>query len=368
MRVYADLGVRRVINAWGPMTIIGSALVRPEVVSAMAEAAECYVDLIDLQRAAGRRLAEMIGVEACYVAGGAAAGLAVSTAACVTGTDMATMSRLPDIPEGRRQVIMQRSHRNPYDHAIRQVGIELVEIGNAWATFDWQLTAALNPATAAVVYLYGHRTMHEPLSLTETVEIAHAHGVPVIVDAAAEVPPARNLTALAATGADFVVISGGKGLRGPQNSALVLTTSDRIEACLINACPNHSLGRSMKVTKEDIIGLVKAVELYLALDHEAVARGWEEDVALVVDQLAGIAGICVERAQATYTEDMPVARIAVDEESLGRSAAAIAAELAAGDPSVQVGHKGDQIDVNPHLMQPGDLALVVERLREALFS
>ncbi|MFH1567014.1 MAG: hypothetical protein ABIL09_03375 [Gemmatimonadota bacterium] len=366
MGVYTDLGVKRVINAWGPMTRIGSALVRPEVVAAMAEAAGWYVDVIDLQRAAGQRLAGMIGVEACYIAGGCAAGLAIATAACVTGGDPARIARLPDTSGMPNEVIMQRSHRNPYDHAIRQVGVRLVEIGNAWRTFDWELEAAVGPATAAVVHLYGHRTMYEPLSLSQTVALAHGRGVPVIVDAAAEVPPARNLRVLKETGADAVVISGGKGLRGPQNSALVLTSQAMVEACIPNACPNHSLGRSMKTTKEDMVGLVRAVELYLALDHEAVARGWEADVDLVVRQLEGIAGVRAARAEAGYSEGIPVARIEVDEAGRGGGAAAVAEALAAGDPSIRVTQTRNWLSINPQFMEAGEAPLVAARLRQVL--
>lgn len=183
------------------MTRIGSALVRPGVVAAMAEAAEWYVDVIDLQRRAGQRIAGLVGVDACYISGGCAAGLAISTAACLTGTDPARVARLPDTAGMPDEVVMQRSHRNPYDHAIRQVGVRLVEIGNAWRTYEWELEAAIGPATAAVVYVYGHRTMREPLSLAEVVAVAHGRGVPVIVDAAAEVPPARNLRGLSQAGA-----------------------------------------------------------------------------------------------------------------------------------------------------------------------
>jgi L-seryl-tRNA(Ser) seleniumtransferase len=348
------------------MTRIGSALVRPEVVAAMAEAATWYVDLVDLQRAAGRQLAEMIGVEACYVSGGCAAGLAITTAACMTGTDPARIARLPDTDGMPSQVVMQRSHRNPYDHAIRQVGVELVEIGNGRSAFDWELASAIGPQTAAVVYVYGQRTMHEPLSLPETVDIAHSLNTPVIVDAAAEVPPARNLRGLKETGADIVVISGGKGLRGPQNSALVLTSREMVEACIPNACPNHALGRSMKTTKEDIGGLVKAVELYLALDHEAVAREWEEEVSLVVGELDEIAGVTAARGEAGYSEGIPVARITIEEAVLGRSAAQIAAALSEGDPDIRVTQRDDWLSINPQFLEPGDGAVVRERLREAM--
>ena len=366
MGVYADLGVKQVINAWGPMTRIGSAVVRPEVVAAMAEAATWYVDVIDLQRAAGKRLADLIGVEACYISGGCAAGLAIATAACVAGADPARIARLPDTSDMADEVVMQRSHRNPYDHAIRQVGVRLVEIGNAWRTFDWELDAAIGPATAAVVYVYGQRSMHESLSLVETVAIAHARGVPVMVDAAAEVPPARNLRGLKETGADTVVISGGKGLRGPQNSALVLSSQAMVEACIPNACPNHSLGRSMKATKEDMVGLVRAVELYVDQDHEAVEDGWREDVSLVVAALEGIPGVTAAPGQARYSEGIPVATITVDEAVFGRSAAAVAAALADGDPSIRVTQDRDWLSINPQFMEAGEARIAAECLRQVL--
>lgn len=366
MGVYEDLGVRHVINAWGPMTIIGSARVRPEVIEAMAEAAHNYVDVIELQRAAGQRLAQLIGVEACYVAGGTAAGLAIATAATMTGTDRGLITRLPDTTGMKNEVIMQRNHRNSYDHAFRQVGVRIVEFGNAWRSFDWELEACITPATAAIVYVYSSRTMHEPLSLPETVAIAHAHGLPVIVDAAAEVPPARNLRGLYGTGADIVVISGGKGLRGPQNSAIVQTRPDMIDALILNAAPNHCHGRSMKTTKEDIVGLVKAVELFLALDHDAVAAGWERNVVAVVDAVAGIDGIDAGRSEARYSEGIPVARLTVDATLFGRSAADIAADLAGGDPSLRVMQSHDWINIDPQFLQEGDVELVVTRLRDVL--
>lgn len=366
MGVYADLGVKRVINAWGPMTIIGSALVRPEVVAVMAEAAGSYVDVIELQRAAGRRLAELIGVEACYVSGGCAAGLAIVTAAIMTGGDQARIAQLPDTSGMPNEVVMQRSHRNPYDHAFPQVGARIVEIGHAWRAFDWQLAAAIGPRTAAVVYVYGRRTMHLPLSLTDTVAIAHEHGVPVLVDAAAEVPPARNLRGLKDTGADVVVISGGKGLRGPQNSAIVQASPDIVEACIPNAAPLHSHGRSMKTTKEDIVGLVKAVELFVNLDHEAIQRRWQDEVAAFVTHLEGLAGVCATASEAGYSEAIPVARVEIDAAAAGRSAADVAARLSAGDPSIHVTQERDWLTVDPQFLQPGESEIVAAQLRQAL--
>jgi len=330
------------------------------------EAASAYVDLIELQRAAGRHLAELIGVEACYIAGGCAAGLAIATAACITGGAPAGVARLPDTSGMKGEVVMQRSHRNPYDHAYTQVGAQIIEIGYAWQAFGWELEAAIGPQTAAVIYVYTQRTMHLPLFLAETVEIAHARQVPVIVDAAAEVPPVQNLRGLKDTAADVVVISGGKGLRGPQNSALVLTSPAMVEACIPHAAPLHSHGRSMKTTKEDIMGLVKAVELFMAQDHGAVMQGWEQDVQQVIEQLHGIDGISAVRDQARYSEGIPVARIDVDTATCGHTAADIAQELAAGDPDIRVTLHGDWFSINPQFMEAGDVALVVAALHQVL--
>lgn len=366
MSVYAELGVKQVINAWGPMTIIGSALVRPDVRQAMAEAAEWHVDVIELQRAAGRRLAELVGVDGCYVAGGCAAGLAIATAALMTEGEQARVARLPDTTGMRDEVVMQRTHRNPYDHAFTQVGAQIVEIGHGWSAFDWQLVDAIGPQTAAVVFVYSRRTMHRDLSLSRTVEIAHEQGVPVIVDAAAEVPPAGNLRGLKDSGADIVVISGGKGLRGPQNSCLVLCDGDFAERCIPHAAPLHSHGRSMKTTKEDIVGLVRAVEIYTGLDHDAVTAGWAQDVATILQAVGGIDGVHGETSEAAYSDGIPVARLTLD---AGRVATPrqLAEALAAGDPDIRVGEeRGNVITVNPQFLQAGEVDLVCARLRQEL--
>lgn len=366
MTLYRQLGARQVINAWGPMTIIGSALIRPDVVTAMAEAATWHVDLIDLQRRAGRHLAQIIGVEGCFIAGGCAAGLAIATAATMTGGDAARVARLPATDGMRDEVIMQRSHRNPYDHAFTQVGARIIEIGHAWQTFDWELVDAICDSTTAVIYVYTQRTMNLALSLAETVEIAHAHNVPVIVDAAAEVPPAGNLRGLKDTGADIVVISGGKGLRGPQNSALVLCDEDFVEACIPHSAPLHSHGRSMKTTKEDMVGLVKAVEIYTSLDHDQITRDWSRAAADVVDAVGSIAGVEAIVGTARYSEGIPVARLTIDTATLGQSVATVVARLADGDPVIRVAEERDSLAINPQFLQPGEMDIVIARLLQAL--
>lgn len=366
MGVYEELGVKRLINAWGPMTVVGGSRMRPEVIAAMAEAGPAFVDFVELHQKAGQRIAELIGVEACYVAGGCAAGLAVATAACVAGTDKAKIARLPDTTGMKRQVVIPRSHRNGYDLAIRQVGVELVEIGHARGTAAWELEEAIGPQTAAVAYVYARWTFDLPLSLAETVKIAHARGVPVIVDGAAEVPPFKNLRGLSGTGADVVVISGGKGIMGPQNTGLVLGRRDLIEACAANASPNHSLGRAMKVSKEEIVGIAKAVEVFVKQDHAAIERRWHEQVEAVMRAMGSVRGVRVARDEAPYSEGIPVAKVFVDPAIAGRSAEDVAAELLAGEPGVKVHQAKDWLSVNPQFLEAGEVEVIVERLRVAL--
>jgi L-seryl-tRNA(Ser) seleniumtransferase len=364
--IYEELGVKRLINAWGPMTIIGGSRMRPEVLAAMVEASPTFVDLLELQAKAGQRIADLIGVEACYIAGGCAAGLAVATAACVAGTDRARVARLPDTTGMKHEVVIPRAHRNGYDAAFRQVGVRLVEIGHARGSQDWELEAAIGPNTAAVAHVYARWTFDLPLSLAETVRIAHARGVPVIVDGAAEVPPFRNLRGLSESGADLVVISGGKGIMGPQNTGLVLGGRELIAACTANASPNHSLGRSMKVSKEEMVGILKAVELYVRQDHPAVERRWHQQVETVMRALGDVRGVRVLKDEATYSEGIPVAKVFVDPKEAGRSAAEVAAALMEGDPGVRVNQASDWLSVNPQFLEPGEERVVAERLRAAL--
>ena len=366
MGMYEELGVKRLINAWGPMTIIGGSRMRPEVLAAMMEASPTYVNLLDLHKKAGQRIADLIGVEACYVTGGCAAGLAIATAACVAGTDKAKIARLPNTDGMKNQVVIARSHRNGYDLAIQQTGVKLVEIGGARATQEWELEEAIGPNTAAVAHVYARWTFDLPLALADTVRIAHGKGVPVIVDGAAEVPPFKNLRGLVDTGADLVVVSGGKGIMGPQNTGLVLGRRDLIEACTQNASPNHSLGRSMKVSKEEIVGITKAVELFVKTDHESVARRWREQVDAVMRAVADVPGVRAVLDEAQYSEGIPVAKLFVDPAAAGRTAADVAANLLAGDPGVRVAQAKDWLSVNPQFLEPGEERLVAERLRQAL--
>jgi L-seryl-tRNA(Ser) seleniumtransferase len=262
----------------------------------MVAGASSFVDLTELQRRVGARIAALTNNEACYVSSGAAAGMAIAVAACITGIDPARVARLPEFGAERPEIILHRSQRNGYDHAARQTGATLVEIGWPHGTQAWELEAAFTSRTASVLYFAGAHFAGGALPLEQVVAIAHARGVPVLVDAAAQIPPMANLWQFTRDlGVDLAIFSGGKGLRGPQSSGLVLGRPDLVEGCIVNASPNHSLGRPMKVGKEEMLGILAAVEWSLRQDEPALLAQYESIVQCWIRGMSDVPGVRVER-------------------------------------------------------------------------
>jgi L-seryl-tRNA(Ser) seleniumtransferase len=416
MTVYERLGVQPVVNGVGTVTRLGGSLMPPPVLEAMLDAARAYVPLDKLQAAAGKRLAELTHNEAAYVSSGAAAGLVLATAACITGADPERMAMLPRperIPGGKHKVVVFRAQRNGYDFAVRQVGVELVEVGPTRAEAAGRpvaaadLEQALDDKTAAVVYFAGQHLAAGALPVDEVVRIAHRRAVPVIVDAAAQIPAAENLWRFTASGpapwtqallaldlpeaaacaqaiaggerangqpvktapvgADLAVFSGGKGLCGPQSSGLIVGRADLIAAIARQGNPNALIGRPMKVGKEEICGLVAAVEWYLSRDFRALAVQYEAQVRHVLDAVEGIAGVSASRAWPNEAgQPMPRALVRLaPEAALTRDA--LQAALRAADPPIELANAGDDgVYVNPQDLRPGDDVLVAAALRSAL--
>jgi uncharacterized pyridoxal phosphate-dependent enzyme len=363
MSIYEELNLERVINANATLTRLGGSRMPPEVVSAMDEAANAFVDLDEMQRRVGERIAELTNNEAAYVSSGAAGGITVAVAATIAGTDPEKIDAFPYLDGiDRTEVIVYRSQRNGYDYAARQTGARLVEIGPG----EGELVDAISDQTACILWFAGAHYADGALPIEEVVDIAKAYNVPVLVDAAAQIPPISNLWYFTReAGADVAIFSGGKGLRGPQSSGLVLGKKEIIEACQANGNPNHSVCRPMKVGKEEMAGLLAALEWSLAQDEEATIAGYEATVRKWVDGLSGISGITVERrypavagaphgrAAVTVGPDSPITR---DD--------AVAA-LWNRSPRIAVA-KGDDNDilVNPHTLEPGEDDLVLDALRE----
>jgi L-seryl-tRNA(Ser) seleniumtransferase len=371
MEIYQRLGLRPVINCATTYTRLGGSIMAPPVVQAMADAVGCFVDVFALQEAVGQRLAELTRNEAAYVTNGAAAGLALATAACVTGEDVSLMARLPNDLDGlKNEVVVHRSQRNWYDVAIRQVGVKLVEIGHSLETAPWELDAAINARTAAVIYFAGSHLNRNTLPLPAVIQRTHAREVPVVVDAAAQLPPVSNLWHFTAElGADLAIFSGGKGLGGPQNTGLVVGRDALIRAMRLNGPPYQRIGRSMKVSKEAMIGLLTAVETYLATDHEARAAAWSATVDrwLVAWQVAAPRGVILTREETNEAgEPIPRAIVRLTSEAPADRDRLVEL-LRTGDPPIEVVlHDPTSVAFSPHLLQAGEVELVRERVSALL--
>ncbi len=368
---YDDLGIRRVVNAAATLTRLGGSVMPPPVVAAMAEGAAMHVDLPLLQERVGERIAALTHNEACYISSGAAAGIAITVAACIAGEDPAAIARFPYLTDGKCEVIIHRAHRNGYDHAARQTGATLVEIGGAHITHAWELETAISPRTACVLWFAGEHYARGALPLADVVAIAHAHGVPVLVDAAAQIPPISSLWHFTRElGADIAIFSGGKGLRGPQSSGLVLGRRDIVAACRVNGSPNHSLGRPMKVGKEEIGGLIVALRRFLARDHAAERAEQERRLVTILAAVEGMRGVRVEQlGEQDAPRAYPTGVIRIDEGVVEKSVATIINELIEGDPPVAVTQNflhERGIGIVTALLKPGEEEIVAQRLRAVL--
>ena len=373
MGIYERLGVRRVIHASGTTTRYGGSILRPQALEAMREASQTLVNLDELNEAAGAAIARMLGAEAAFVTAGASSGLLLQAAACIAGDDPAKITRLPDTRGMKNEIVIQRAHRFAYDQAYRVPGGVLVEIGLARRTQPFELEDAITDRTAAVAYLVSPFTAPPGiLGLEQVIEIAHRRGVPVIVDAASMLPPRANLTKFIRLGADLVSFSGGKGIRGPQSTGFLIGRRDLVRAAMLNASPNQAIGRAAKTSKEEIAGLVTALELFLAEDEAAEMARYRECCTTIADALADIPGLRVVVEHDPVNRVIPHAVVYFTPAWTGPSGRAVQVALAQGEPHVYVqqgAHQGgyvDEIAVDPINLQPGDEKIVSVRLREEL--
>jgi L-seryl-tRNA(Ser) seleniumtransferase len=371
--IYRRLGVQRVIHGAGTTTRYGGSILRPEVLETMREASQTLVNLDELNEAAGAAIARMLGAEAAFVTAGASAGLILQAAACIAGADPVKITRLPDTRGMRNEIVIQRAHRFAYDQAYRVAGGVLVEIGLARRTQPFELEDAIGERTAAVAFLVSPFTSPPGiLPLEQVLEIARPRGIPVIVDAASMLPPRENLTKFLRLGADLVSFSGGKGIRGPQSTGILAGRRDLVRAAALNASPNQALGRASKTSKEEIAGLVTALELFMAEDEQAEMKRYADICAAIVDALSDIPGLRAVVEHDPVNRVIPHAVLYFTPEWVGPSGHTVQVALAQGDPHIYVqqgahqGGYGDEIAVDPINLQPGDEQIVATRLREEL--
>ncbi len=330
----------------------------------MEEASGRYVSIPELQEAAGRQIASWLGAEGALVTCGCASALTLGTAACVTGCDEEKMSRLPDTRGMKNTVVLQKSHRVEYDHAVRNVGVRLIQVESRQ-----ELEAAIGPGTAMLFFL--NMAQHRgQIQREEFVEIARNAGVPCLIDAAADIPPAENLTDLFGLGFDLVAISGGKGIRGPQSSGLLLGRKDLIGAAFLNASPNPDrIGRVSKVGKEEIVGLWKALELYLKRDHQADWNRWERQLQVIARAFNGIPGVTTTPFVPVISSQVPHLAVEWDDRILKFSKEDFLDALRQGEPRIEVSPvatEGNRLELSSWMLEGGEEVVVARRCKEVL--
>ncbi len=356
MTDYHALGIRPVINAYATVTKFGGSRMPAEVLQAMNDAAGAFVDLAELQLRVGERIAELTRNEAAYITPGAAGGVMLAAAACVLHHHPGESMTFPQIASLKHEAIVQRAHRNPYDFAVQAVGMKFVEIDSS----PDALCAAINEKTAGVFWFQGGMNSDADIPLPDMIAIANEHGLPVIVDAAAQLPPLENLWRFTEMGAALVLISGGKDLRGPQSSGLMLGRSDLIESIRPISNPNHGLGRPLKVGKEEMMGVLAAVERYLNLDHNARAAYCEDAVAMWCAALNPINGVRAERAFPNEAgQPLPWCQITIDSSITGRTANELVSAFLESNPAIAVSPVDEShFHLNPMTLNPGEEIIV----------
>jgi L-seryl-tRNA(Ser) seleniumtransferase len=365
--VYERLGVRTLINAVGTITTLSGTLMPAEVTRAMEEASRNFVPIHELQEKVGLRLAEMTGAEAAFVSCGASAAICLATCAVTAGDDRERMRRLPDLTGLQNEIVIQRAHRNSYDHAFRMVGVRLVEVETAE-----ELRGAINSNTAAVAFVRSHGTLNHKVQLEDVVDIAHKAGMPVILDAAAELPPVENLSKFVQMGVDLVAFSGGKNLRGPQCSGLLLGRRELVRKAYANSSPNNYFARIAKVGKEEIVGLMTAVEIYKKKDHAKERREWHAMLDRITARLDGLPTVLTEYIPNNDYSHSPRLSIQWDEARFGVSLEQMVERLRSGSPSIEASDmrrfnppwKG--LGVFPYSLRPGEELIIAARVRQIL--
>ncbi|PDQ35262.1 MAG: hypothetical protein B5766_06550 [Candidatus Lumbricidophila eiseniae] len=366
MGIYESLGIKRIINCWGTVTKIGGSKMDQEILDAMNEAAAAFVDIGMFHTKAGERIAELLGCDAACITSGAAAGLAITAAACMTKGELSKTLQLPDTTGMRNEVLVLKSHRIHYDQALLLSGAKLKEVGVTSSANVAQLEAAISDRTAMFFYVAEAERMRGSIPLSDIVNVLRVHSIPVVVDAAAELPPKSNITRYLEEGADLVIFSGGKELRGPQSSGLILGDRQLVEYCNANNYPNYGIGRSMKLDKETIAGITKAVELFVRRDYSNIMTHWEGMVSRIVTELSATSNAVVRRGFPTEPGVQPVDIPRVYIEPKKTSAKELQASLADLDPAIYVDVQGKELVINPQCLEKKEVDVVVRAVTTLL--
>ena len=360
--VYQELGIRPLINAAGTYTFLSASLMPRPVVEAIESASRHYVNLNELHRAVGGKIAALLGCEAALVTAGAASALTMATAACVAGKDPDKIKRLPDTTGMKNEVIIPKQHRNGYDHAVRNVGVRLIEVDTAE-----DVDRVAGERTAMMLYF----NLHGPagkIKVDEFAALAKKHGVPSLIDAAADIPPVENYTRFLKMGYDLAAFSGGKVLRGPQGSGMLLGRKDLIQAAAANNSPQtDAIGRTNKVGKEEIVGLWAALDHFLKQDPAAMWKEWERRCAVIGAGASAVPGVRAETFVPQINNAVPHLKVAWDAKALGVAPAEAVKRLREGEPRIEIREVlPDGLEVGVWMLEAGEAEIVGRRLGEVL--
>jgi len=362
---YVELGVMPVINAEGTMTMLGGSLIRPEVEAVMAQAARHFVSIPELEAAAGKRIAQMLKLPQGYsvlVTSGAAGAIQSGLAGILTGDNESLIKQLPDLTGMKSEVIIQKSHRNPFDHQLRGTGVKLIEI----ETHE-QLHRAVNDRTA-MLHFTNFANAAGQIKVDEWPKLAKQYNLPCLIDAAADTPPVSHLWDYANMGFDLITFSGGKAMRGPQCAGLLIGREELVHYALLNNSPyEDTLGRGQKVGKEEIVGMIKALEVYLAEDHDALAKEWQSRLDTISRQITKIPGVSTAFFTPDIANHVPHMSITWDSR-ISLSPQEVSHRLRSGQPSIVIGGGEGRpgLGMNSFMLQPGEEQIIADKLTKVL--
>lgn len=358
---FKELGIRTFINAAGTYTSMTGSLMSDNVLSAITFGATEYVDLDELQDKVGERLAELLECEYATVTSGAFGAMSIGTAGVLAGMDEKVVAQLPDTTGLKNEVILQESHNIGYSKALTNVGAKLV-----WVKTADELEKAISKKTAMLWFLNAN-TEEGEIKREEFVALGKKHGIPTFIDCAADVPPVENLFKFTKMGFDLVAFSGGKGIRGPQSAGLLLGKRKYIEAARLHTPPRGTtIGRGMKVNKEEVLGMLAAIETYLQRDHDAEWKLWESQIKLISDSALSVNGVKTEIHVPPHANHVPSLRIQWDEKMVKITAEEARKKLKDGHPSIATVGNKDTIGITTWMMVPGQERIVAQRVKEVL--
>lgn len=355
---FTELGIRTLINGRGTLTTLTGSLPDPAVVEAMNYASQKFVSLHELNEKVGNRIAEMLHCEDAHVTSGAASALTLATAAAITGTDREKIRMLPNYSGEQPEVVMPKTHRI-YEQQFTLCGVKLVEVEG-----PDEMRRAINSNT--VLAFYFNNAPEKSIDREEFVRIGKEHNVPTFNDCASEIPPSENLFKYIEMGFDLVTFSGGKGLKGPQSAGLLYGRRDLIQAARLNHSPNGSIGRGMKVNKEEILGMMVALEVYLAKDHDAQRKEWESWVEHIAERSRTVPSVTTTIGVHAETNQTPTVEITWDPSVVKITGREAARKLREGHPSIEANSGSNSLSYRIGRVQAHEVRVVAERTREVL--